>query len=202
MVIPYSTILVQVFPSLAFEPLGYINFDKSMLSNDQIGFPLIDILVILLWCQQMIYSLIRLLLEVHLYRQFFGERFTDLLSGKFKNMLEKTLWLIFPRGMYSIDLIVAPYLLGLINKIRELWIDGLNDLIATVPLPSLGFCNSPISISTNPSLQMVYFENINLSDKRFVEFRNFAVILLQKYGIESLTSCSLWMMFKGLICLM
>ena len=80
--------------------------------------------------------------------------------------------------------------LGLINKIkRVVWIDGLNDLIATVPLPSLGFCNSPISISTNPSFANgLLLKNINLSDRinAFVEFRNFAVLLLQKYGIESL----------------
>ena len=65
--------------------------------------------------------------------------------------------------------------------------DGLNDLIATVPLPSLGFCNSPISISTNPSFANgLLLKNINLSDRinAFVEFRNFAVLLLQKYGLN------------------
>ena len=81
----------QVLP---LNPLGYINFDKSMLSNDQLGFPLIDIP-----SDSSLMPTDDLFSDTAIVGGSFvssifslpGERFTDLLSVNIKNMLEKTL---------------------------------------------------------------------------------------------------------------
>ena len=103
----------QVLP---LNPLGYINFDKSMLSNDQIGFPLIDIP-----SDSSLMPTDDLFSDTAIVGGSFvssifslpGERFTDLLSGKFKEHARKDFVINISQRACTHDLIVAPYLPGI-----------------------------------------------------------------------------------------